>query len=85
MLVHAHGHADRFRAVLVAHKDAVLSRIFHVDVVYRDAAALGLLGDGKVILAEYLPVVTKPEDLRCWFAVNKARQTQRLKKGSRKI
>lgn len=83
MLVNTHGHVNRFRAVLVAYKDAVLSRIFHVDIVYSDAAALGRLSDYKVILAEYLPIVTKPEDLWGWFAINVARQTQRLKRRSK--
>lgn len=78
MLVNAHGHINRFRAKLVAHKDAVFSRIFHADVVDRDGAALGLLCDGELGLVNDLPVVPKPEYLRGWFSVDEACQTQRL-------
>lgn len=79
MLVHAHGHIDRLRTVLVAHKNAVFSRIFHFDIVDSDGAALVLLSDGELTLVNDLSVVSKPEDLWGWFAVDKARQTQRLR------
>lgn len=80
-LVDTHGHIDGLRAVLVAHKDAVFPRILHGDVVDRYAAALGLLGDDELALVEDLPVVPQPEDLRSWFAVKEAGQTQRLRTG----
>lgn len=78
MLVDAHGHIHRFRAVLVAHKDAVLSGICHVDVVDGDGAALGLLSDDELVLVSDLLVVAEPRDLRGRFAVDEARQAQRL-------
>ena len=81
MLVHAHGHIYRLRAVLVAHKNAVIPRIFHVDVIDSDSAALVLLGDDELTLANDLSVVSKPEDLWGWFAFDEARQTQRLRRG----
>lgn len=80
-LVDTHGHIDGLRAVLVAHKDAVFPRILHRDVVDSYAAALGLLGDDELALVKELPVVPQPEDLRSWFAVNEAGQTQRLMTG----
>lgn len=79
-LVNAHGHIHLFRAVLVAHKDAVFSRISHHDVVDCDGAALVLPGDGKLALVEDLLVTLEPDDLWIWRAINKARQTQRLSK-----
>lgn len=81
LLVDAHGHIGRFRPVVVAHKNAVLSRVFSVDLVDGDGAAFGLLGDGEPSLIEDLPVVTKPEDLRGRVAIDEARQAQRLKRG----
>lgn len=80
-LIDAHGHISRFRAMLVAHKDAVSSRIVHGDIVDSDAAALGFLSDGKLALANNLPVVPKPEDLRSWCTIDEACQTQRLRTG----
>lgn len=77
----AHRHINRFRAMLVAHKDAVSSRIVHGDIVDSDAAALGFLSDGKLALVNNLPVVPKPEDLGSWCAVDEACQTQRLTTG----
>lgn len=81
MHVNAHCHINRFRAILVAHKDAVFSRIFQVDVIDVDSAALGLLSEGKMGLVNNLLVVPKPDDLWGWFTINEARQTQRLKRG----
>jgi len=80
VLVDAHGHIHRFRAVLVAHKDAVLSGICHVDVVDGDGAALGLLSDDELVLVSDLLVVAEPRDLRGRFAVDEARQAQRLER-----
>lgn len=76
--VHAHGHLNGLRAVLVAYKDAVFSRVFHADVVDSYGAALGIFGDGEVVLVDELPVVTKPEALWCRVAFDEACQTQRL-------
>lgn len=81
MLVHAQSHINRLRAVLVAHKDAVFSRIFHFDIVDSDGAALRLFSDGKLVLVYNLPVVMKPEDLWGWFTFDEACQTQRLRRG----
>lgn len=81
MLVNAHRHIDLFTAVLVAHHDAVFSRIFRLHVVDGDGADLGLLGDGELGLIKDLLVVPKPRDLWGWFTVDEARQTQRLKRG----
>lgn len=78
MPVNAHCHIHSFRSMLVAHIDAVLSRIIHVDVVDSDRAALWLLSDGKMSLVNNLPVITKPEDLWGWIAVDEARQAKRL-------
>lgn len=83
MLVNAHSHIDCLRAILVAHKNAVFSRIFHVDVVDCDGAAFGLLSYGKLGLVNNLPVVTKPEDLWRWLTIDEACQTQRLRRGER--
>lgn len=80
-LVNAHGHVHLFRAILVAHKDAVFSRISHHDVVDRDGAALVLPGDGKLAVVGDLLVALEPDDLRIRRAIDKARQTQRLSKG----
>lgn len=81
MLVDAHGHIDRFRSVLIAHKDAVFSGICHVDVIDGDGAALGLLSDDKLVLVSDLLVVAQPRDLWGWFAVDEACQAQRLERG----
>lgn len=70
--------------MLVAHEDAVLSRVLHGDVIDGDAAALGLLGDGELPLVEDLPVVPQPEDFRGRLAVDKAGQAQRLDGGGRR-
>lgn len=80
LLVDAHGHIDRFRPVFVAHKNAVLSRIFCVDLVDGDGAALGLLCDGELSRIEELLVVMTPEDLWRWVAINEAGETQGLKR-----
>lgn len=79
MLVHAHSHIDRLRTVLVADKNAVISRIFCFDIVDSDGAALGLLSDDELILVNDLSVVSKPVDLWGWFASDEARQAQRLR------
>lgn len=81
MLVNTHGHINRFRAILVAHTDAVFSRIFQCDVVDGDGAACGLFSDGKMGLINNLPVVPKPHDLWVWLALDEARQTQSLRTG----
>lgn len=81
MPVNTDGHINGFRAKLVAHKDAVFSRILHVDVVDSDGAALGFLRDGELVLVNNLPVVPQPEDLRGWITVDEASQAQRLKRG----
>lgn len=81
MFINAYSHINCFRTVLVAYEDAVLSRILHADDVDGDGAAFGLLSDGKMILVKDLPVITKPEDLWGWFAIDEARQTQRLRRG----
>lgn len=78
MLVNADGHVHRFSAKLVAHGDAVFSRVGHGDVVDGDGAAPGLLGDVELGVFSDLLVVPKPGDLRGGFAVDEARQTQRL-------
>lgn len=65
--------------MFVLHRNAVLSRIFSVDLVDGDGAAFGLFGDGEPSLIEDLPVVTEPEDVWGRVAVDEARQTQRLK------
>lgn len=79
MLVHAHGHINRLRTILVADKNTVFSRIFCFDIVDSDSAALGLLSDDVLILANNLSVVSKPEDLWGWFTFDEARQAQRLR------
>lgn len=78
MLVHAHGHVHCLGAELVAHEDAVLSRVFRVDLGDGDGAALVLLCDDELALTDELPVVPQPGDLRGRFAFDEARQTQRL-------
>lgn len=80
MPVYAHGHINRFRSVLVAHKNAVLSRIFHVDLVDGDGAALGLLGDGKLGLVQDFAIIPEPEDLWSRFSIDEAREAERLRK-----
>lgn len=82
--VHTQGHINSFRAVLVAHKDAVLSRIFHGDLVDSDGGALGLLSDGKLSLIKDFSIIAKPEDLRSRVAINEASQTQWLRSGQNK-
>lgn len=66
--------------MLVAHKDAVFSRIFCDDIVDSDAATLWFFTDGELALVNYLPVIPQPEDLWRWVAIDEACQTQRLKK-----
>lgn len=66
--------------MLVAHKDAVFSRIFCDDIVDSDAATLWFLNDGELALVDYLPVIPQPGDLWRWFTIDEACQTQRLKK-----
>lgn len=78
MSVYTHGYVNRFRSILVAHKNAVLSRIFHVDLVDCDGAAFGLLGDGKLGLVQDFPIVSEPEDLWSRFSIDEAREAQRL-------
>lgn len=75
-LVNAHGHVHLFGAILVAHKDAVFSRISHRDVVDRDGAALVFPGDGELAVVADLLVVLEPEDLRIRRAIDEAGQTQ---------
>lgn len=82
MPVNAYSHIDRLRPILVAHKDAVFSGIFHGDLVDGDGAAPGLLSDGELVLVSDLPVVPHPEDLWGWFTLDEARQAQRLRRGS---
>lgn len=82
-LVDADGHVGRLRAVLVAHKDAVLAGVLHGDVIDGDAAALGLLGDDELALVEDLPVVPQPEDLWGRLAIDEAGQAQGLDGGQR--
>lgn len=83
MLVNAHSHIDCLGAIMIADKNAVFSRILHVNVVDSDGAACGLLCYGKLVLVNNLSVVTKPEDLWCWLTINEARQTQSLRRGQR--
>lgn len=78
--INAHSHIHLFRAVLVAHENAVFSRIFHLDIVDCDGAALVFPGDGKLALAGNLLVALEPDDLWIRCAINEARQTQRLSK-----
>lgn len=77
-LINAHSHIHLFRAILVAHKDTVFSRIFHCDIVDRDGAALLFPGDGELALVENLLVALEPDDLWIRCAISEARQTQRL-------
>lgn len=79
MFVHAHRHINCLRPKLVLHKNAVLPRVFHVDVVDGDGAALALLRDHELILVEDFSVISKPEDLWGWIPIDDACQTQRLR------
>lgn len=81
MLENAHSNINRFRAKVVAHKDAVFPRICHGDVVDGHGAALGLLCDGELDLVHNLLVVTKPDDLWVRTTVDEACETQSLKIG----
>lgn len=81
MLVHAHCHINRLTAILVAHKDAVFSRIFRLDIVDSDGAALGLFSDGELGLVKNLFVIVEPEDLWRGFTFDEACQAQGLRRG----
>lgn len=79
-LIDTHGHINSFGPMLVAHKDAVFSRILCDDIVDSDAATLWFLTDGELALVNYLLVIPQPGDLWRWFTIDEACQTQRLKK-----
>lgn len=81
MLINTHGHIDRFTAILVAYKDAVVAGVFHSDFVDGEGAALGLLGDVVLVSGDYFSVIFQPEHLWRWISVGKAGETQGLLEG----